>query len=308
VTATVVDWGRCAASGERLPRGVRIALLLAPSLAVVVVLFLGGLGLGVAQSLGYQPFLPGWRWSLDAYRAVWHDPAVRSSFALTLRVALVSTFAATVLGVSGALLVHRLPRGRKVAGFLFGSTLAVPHLVGALTMLLLLGQSGLLSRFAHAAGLTATPAEFPPLTADAFGWGIVAEYTWKEAPFVGVVVLTALGRGIDELTAAASTLGAGPWQRLLHVTAPLITPAVAATSLLVLAFTFGSYEVPALLGQPYPATLPVVALQYQQDVDLNARPQALALATAIAISVSVLTVLYLAVVKRVAGRPRTRAS
>lgn len=293
-TQSVAAPGRRPVLSWRLPRGVRIALLLAPAATVVGVLFVGGLGLGLLQSLGYQPYLPDWHWSVDAYTALWHDPAVRASVPLTLRVSLLSTLLATVLGVAVALLVHHLDRGRRFVAGVLSSTLAVPHLVGALTMVLLLGQSGLLSRLSHALGLTSAPAQFPALTADGVGWGIIAEYTWRETPFIAVVVLAALASGVDELHAAARTLRAGPWQRFRHVTAPLITPAVTGSSLLVLAFALGSYEVPAVLGRPYPATLPVVALQYQRDVDLAARPQAVALTMVLALLVVVVGTAYTA--------------
>lgn len=287
-----------------LPRPARIGLLLAPALTVVGLLFLGGFALGVAQSLGYQPFLDGWAWSLDAYRGAWEDPAVRASVALTLRVSLISTAAATALGVGAALLIHSTGRGRRLLAGVFASPLPVPHLVGALAMLLLLSQSGLLSRLSHATGLTDTPGDFPALTADGFGAAIIAEYVWKETPFVGVVVLAALSAGVDELDTAARTLGAGAWQRLRHVVLPLIAPSVAATSVLVFAFTFGSYEVPLLLGGPFPAALPVVALQYHQDVDLASRPEAMAISVVIAVLVSALVVLYMATVDRFVRRAR----
>jgi putative spermidine/putrescine transport system permease protein len=171
-------------------------------------------------------------------------------------------------------------------------------------MLLLLSQSGLLSRVTHAVGVTGTPAEFPALTADGFGVAIIAEYVWKETPFVGVVVLAALSAGVDELEDAARTLGAGGLQRLRHVVLPLIAPSVAATSVLVFAFTFGSYEVPFLLCGPFPAALPVVALQYHQDVDLAARPEAMAISVVIAVLVAALVVVYLATVDRFVRRVR----
>ncbi len=282
----------------RVPRWVTISLLLAPALTVVGLLFVGGLAFGVAQSFGYLPFLDGWTWSLDAYRALWGDPAVRASFALTFRLALISTALATALGVAAALLIHRSRRGRRLMTSIFSFPLPVPHLVGAVAMLLLLSQSGLLSRLGHAAGLTDTPAGFPSLTSDAFGWGIIIEYVWKETPFIGVVVLSALSGGLAELEEVARTLGARPWQRFRRVVLPLITPSVAATSLLVFAFTFGSYEVPFLLGRPFPAALPVVALQYYQDPDLTSRPQAMAVAVLIAVLVGLLVAVYLTLLNR----------
>lgn len=283
---------------SRLPRGLRIALLLAPALTVVVVLFGGGFAQAVAQSVGYQPFLPARGPSLDAYRTVWADPAVRASVGITLRVAAVSTLAAAVLGVAAALVVRSLGRSRRAFAALLQVTLPLPHAVAALAMILLLSQSGALSRAAAGLGWVEAPAEFPVLTQDAFGWGIIASYVWKEAPFVAVVVLAALSSGVAELEDAARALGAGAWQRLRHVLVPVLAPALGAASVLVFAFTLGSYEVPYLLGRPFPAPLPVVAYQQFRDPDLAARPLAMAIAVLTTLLVGACAVAYLALSDR----------
>ncbi len=282
----------------RIPRGLRIALLLTPALTIVVVGFGGGLAQAVTQSLGYQPFLPARELSLDAYRALWADPAVRASVGITVRVALLSTTAAAVLGVAAALLVRSLGRASKPFAALLQVTLPLPHAVAALAMILLLGQSGALSRVAAGVGLIDVPAAFPALTQDAFGWGIIASYVWKEAPFVAVVVLAVLSSGVADLEDAARALGAGGWQRLRHVLLPVISPAVAAASVLVFAFTLGSYEVPFLLGRSFPATLPVVAYQQFRDPDLAARPLAMAIAVVTALLVGACAFAYLALTDR----------
>lgn len=289
-----------------VPRALRIALLLTPALLVVVVLFGGGLAQAVAQSLGHQPFLPGGDLSLDAYRALWTDPAVRASIGITLRVALVSTAAAAVLGTAAALLVRSLGRHRRGFAALLQVTLPLPHAVAALAMILLLGQSGALSRVAAGLGLIDAPSGFPALTQDAFGWGIIASYVWKEAPFVAVVVLAALSSGVSELEDAARALGATAAQRLRHVLAPVLAPAVAGASVLVFAFTLGSYEVPFLLGRPFPATLPVVAYQRFRDPDLAARPLAMAIAVLTALLVGACAVAYLSLSDRLRRRTPRR--
>ena len=286
----------------RLPRAARIGLLLTPALLVVAVFFLAGVAQTVAQSFGYQPYLPGARLSAAAYTALWTDPAVRASLVLTARVAVVSTIAAAVLAVSAALLIRRLGRARTRVTAVFQANLAVPHLVGALCMMLLLSQSGLLSRLTHAAGLTASPRGFPAVTGDSFGWAIIAEYVWKETPFLTVIVLATLTRGVSDLEAAARSLGAAGWQRLTHVTLPILTPSLAAGSVLVFAFAAGSYEVPYLLGRPYPATLPVVALQYYNATDLTARPEAMAVAVLIAVSTAIIVAAYLTLIARLSRR------
>lgn len=286
----------------QLPRSVRIGLLLAPALLVVGVFFLGGVAQAVAQSFGYQPYLPGARLSTAAYTTLWTDPAVHASLALTARVAVVSTVAAAALAVAAALLIRRLGRSRSWATGVFQANLAVPHLVGALCMMLLLSQSGLLSRLSHALGLTTSPTAFPALTGDSFGWSIIAEYVWKETPFLTVIILATLTRGVSDLENAARSLGAGRRQRLTHVTLPILAPPLAAGSILVFAFAAGSYEVPYLLGRPYPATLPVVALQYYNATDLTSRPEAMAVAVLIAVSSAIIVAAYLTLIARLSRR------
>ncbi|MDQ6839679.1 MAG: ABC transporter permease subunit [Actinomycetota bacterium] len=288
--------------GRRVPRGLRIWLLLSPAVAVVVVLFLGGLGLGVVQSFGYLPLIGDSRWTLDAYAAIRHDPAVRASLVLTLRTAVLATAISATLGVAGALTVRATRRGQRLASLLFQYNLSVPHSVGALCMLLLLQQSGLVARLATSLGLIDGRQSFPVVVHDRFGWGIIAELVWKETPFIGVVVLAALSSGVQELEEAARTLGAGAWQRIRLVVLPLVTPGLAATSIIVFAFSFGSYEVPFLLGRPFPATLPVVSYQYYRDTDLNGRPQAMAISVVIALFVGILVIGYSAALDRLVRR------
>lgn len=285
----------------RLPEQVRVALLLAPALLVVGVFFVGGLAQGVLQSLGRQPFVGDSTWSLEAYRSVLADPAFTASLWITVRVAVVSTLLATVLGVTFALVVRRLGGRRAMTG-LFQSTLAVPHLVGALSIALLLSPSGLLSRVAASVGLVDDAQDVPAVTGDAFGWGIIAEYAWKETPFIAVVTLAALTPQVRDLEDVARTLGAGVWQRLRSVTLPVLGPPVAAASVLVLAFAAASYEVPRLLGRPFPATLSVEALRRFRDPDLTARPEAMAIATVVAVLTAVAAVAYLRLIGRLSGR------
>ena len=294
-----------AARRRGLPQGLATLLLLAPALGVVLVLFGGGVVMGVLASLGYQPFLSGRELSLDAYRGLLDDVEVRRSLVLTFRIALLSTLVSAVLAVGAALLLRGTRRGRRAALLVFQLNLPVPHLVGAAAMLLLLGQSGLVSRLLFAVGLVDAPAAAPVLTNDAVGWAIMAEYVWKEVPFIGVVVLAALSGGVSDLEDAARSLGAGAWSRFRFVVLPHITPAVVSTSIIVFAFTFGSYEVPLLLGQPFPATLPVVAYQAYSDTDLTARPRAMAIAVLITFLVVLVVLAYSVLTERVL-RPAER--
>lgn len=266
--------------------------MLTPALAVVIVLFMGGLALGFLQSLNYMPLIGKNDLNLDAYVEILNDRVFWESLRLSLYIAFVSTAISIVLAVATALLIFHTQRGRRVTTFIYQFNLPIPHIVGAVAMLFLLAQGGLLSRITFALGLTDAPADFPGLTNDRGAVGIIAEYVWKETVFIGVVVLAALARGVAEYEDLARTLGAGRWKRFWHVILPLITPAIVSTSVIVFAFGFGAFEVPFLLGQPYPAALPVLAYRAYTDVDLNARSEAMAISVVIAVITAVAVFIY----------------
>jgi putative spermidine/putrescine transport system permease protein len=276
----------------RLPDWARPWVLLAPALAVVIVLFMGGLALGFLQSLNYMPIIGKYEANLDSYVEIFNDRVFWESLWLSIRIAFISTAISIVLAVATALLIYRTARGRRVTTFIYQFNLPIPHIVGAVAMLFLLAQGGLLSRITFALGLTDAPADFPPLTNDRGAVGIIAEYVWKETIFIGVVVLAALAHGVDDFEDLARTLGAGRWKRFWHVILPLITPAIVSTSVIVFAFGFGAFEVPFLLGQPYPSALPVLAYRAYTDVDLNARSEAMAISMVIAVIAAVAVFTY----------------
>ena len=118
-----------------------------------------------------------------------------------------------------------------------------------------------MARLSYAINLIETPAEFPELVFDRFAIGIIAEYVWKEIPFIGVVVLAILQSIGDDYEALAQTLGANRWQRFRYVLLPLIMPGVLSVSVIVLAFTFGAFEIPFILGQSFPQHLSVLAVR-----------------------------------------------
>ena len=108
----------------------------------------------------------------------------------------------------------------------------------------------------------------------------------------------------DEYEQAALTLGASWWQRLRHVTLPLAAPAAVSASLVVFAFIFGAFEVPFILGRPYPAMLSVVAQRRYLSTDLADRPGAVAVAVVIALVTALLVWAYLRLARALVGVER----
>ncbi len=282
----------------RLAPVARTWLLLSPAIFVIVVLFLGGVLFGLLQSLNYLPIIGQYDLNLDAYAQMLADPGFVPSLTLSLWVAFAATFLSAVLAIAAALFLRQTSVGQRAGTYLFQLNLAIPHIVGAVGILVLLAQSGLISRITHALGLTADPGSFPVIVNDRWGVGIIAEYVWKETVFIGVVVLATLVGATREYEDLARTLGAGRWDRFRFVILPFIMPGVLATSIIVFAFSFGSYEVPFLLGQPFPAMLPVTAYLKYTNVDLQARSEAQAINIFIAFVVIVLVLVYMRLTNR----------
>jgi len=279
---------------------LKIALLLAPAVGVIGVLFVGGLGVAFVQSLGYMPAIGMTEWSLDAYRQVLGDEDFLDSLLLTLYVSGVSTGLSTVLAVLAALALRR-SRGR-VSAVVFQLPITIPHLVAAVGIALVVAQTGLGARLAATLGLVGEPGDFPALLYDKYSVGVILTYVWKEVPFIALVVLASLRGVASELEEVARTLGAGAWQRFWYVVFPVISPSVVAASLLVFAFTFGAFEVPYLLGKSYPTMLPVMAYNEYREIDLAARPAAMAINVLIALITGAAAALYLRLARDLGGR------
>jgi putative spermidine/putrescine transport system permease protein len=275
---------------------LKIVLSLTPPLLIIGTLFFGGILYGFLQSLGYQPAIGKFDLNFDAYYNVMFSERYAKLFwsglALNLWVSFVSTFLAAVLALWGALSIRKTFFAKKICNFIFSLNLPMPHLVVAVGMIFVFSQSGLLARFFTQIGFIASPSEFPILVKDKYGFGIILAYVWKEAAFFFIIlmsVLQSLGENFEEL---AQSLGANKWQRFRYVILPLVMPNLFSASIIVFAFSFGAYEVPAILGVNYPQMLPVMALDFFLNPDLNARSEGMALSMIIAMIVMILVVIY----------------
>lgn len=276
----------------RLVEKLRVPMMLFPSIAILVILFGGGLLVGVGQSFGYFPVIGLEDFTFAYYADILTDSGFYESLWLTFRIALISTFLSCVLAVACALVLREKFRGSRFMTFLFQVPIPIPHLVAAAGIVLLVGQSGMLSRLSVALGLTQTPGDFPPIVYDRAGIAIILTFLWKEVPFIGIVVLAVLQGIGPQYEEIAQTLGANRWQRFRYVLLPLMLPGLLSTSIIVFAYVFANYEIPFLLGVKHPQTLPVMAFENYRDPDLALRPQAMAVSVVLAIIAIVLLVAY----------------
>ena len=258
------------------PGFMSTSLLVGPALLVVLVLFGGGLALGLIQSLTQLPTTGIDSLTFEHFANVLSDPDFLNSLMLTLYISATSTAIAAALSIILALVLVSLLEKYRLVHFIFQIPLTVPHLVIAVAVVFMLSPTGFFSRLAIKFGLIESSAAFPLLINDRWGVGIIMAYVWKEIPFITLMILSVLRHTGVELLEVGRTLKAGPWQRFRYIILPTISPSLGAACLIVFAYTFGAFEIPFILGQTYPMMLPVWAYKNYSDVDLLARPEGIA--------------------------------
>jgi len=196
----------------------------------------------------------------------------------SLWVGIITTLVSALIAAGLALIFRTSDRLGRWGRTLAVLPLPVPHLVGAVAALLILGQSGFLARIAFALGWIGGPADMTVLVYDRAGIGMITALLWKEVPFLFLVASSVLSTRGEALEATARRLGAGRWETLRRITWPTLWRGMLPACVAVFTFVVGSWEVAALLAPSDPLALPLLTFERYVDSDLSRRPDAFVLA------------------------------
>lgn len=221
---------------RRLPLLAAVALLLVWPLVMLV---LGGFHDGT-------PFRPG-TWSLEAWRSTLQAPGTLTAVANSVRIATVSTLAATLLAAALAFVSERTDtpfRGAILPAMLL--VFITPGVFYAIAFTLLANPytGALNDLLRHAFGL-----EAPWL--DAEGWGgIYAVLTLKKCAVTYLFLRGAFGALDASHDEAAYICGAGPLRTFFGINLPSLAPAVTSVVLLGLIAGLQAFDPILVLGAP----------------------------------------------------------
>lgn len=255
----------------RTPSTRAVPLLLAAVLLGVPIA--AGVGYLVAGALG----LAG-RSTPGAAGRVLADAAVWRSVFLSLWIAVAGTTIALAGAVVAALLFGGAAWMDRAARTVSALPLPVPTVAAAVGILLLLSESGWISRVAAQVQLTAVPADFPALVTDPWAIGVIAAVVWKELPFLLLVALSLQSLRGAALTDAARTLGASRAQVLRRITLPLLLRGMAPSVIAVFVFVLGSLELPLVLAPSAPLVLPMLIQERRQALGAESHGEAYVIA------------------------------
>jgi multiple sugar transport system permease protein len=159
------------------------------------------------------------------YAKMGGDPRFWNSLSLTLVYTASTVVLQVTVGLALALLVLRIPRGQAVARIaaILPIVLA-PVVVGLFWRTLVLSPDvGLVDVVTRALGLGSHNWLGDPQLALV---SVIAIHTWQWTPFAFLVILASLSSLPPDVFEAARIDRAGPWQRFVHITLPLIRPAI----------------------------------------------------------------------------------
>jgi len=218
-------------------------------------------------------------WSLRWYAALIDDSAMLEALWTSLRIAVTSATAATVLGTLAALSLTRYRRfaGRTLFSGMVYAPLVMPEVITGLSLLLL----------------------FVALGIDRGFWTVSIAHTTLTMCFVTVIVQSRLATFERSLEEAAMDLGATPLATFRLVTLPLIAPAIAAGWMLAFTLSLDDLVIASFTTGPGATTLPI---RIYSEVRLGVKPEINAICTLLIAAVTIGIVTASLIGKRRAAR------
>jgi mannopine transport system permease protein len=227
--------------------GAVVIFLILPTLVVIPVSF------GSASYIQFPPRGFTLKWYLDFFR----DPDWMAATWFSLKIAVSTTIAATVIGTLGALAMvrGRLP-GKEFVQVLTLSPMVVPHIVMAVAIYLVFAPIGLTGNF----------------------FGFLLAHTMLSVPYVVITVSAVLQRFDSTLELAALNCGATRTQAFFWIVLPNILPGVAAGAVFAFLASFDEATVAFFISDVGGKT---ITRKMFEDIDFNLTPVIAAVSTVI---------------------------
>jgi iron(III) transport system permease protein len=187
----------------------------------------------------------GQSFTLANYAKMLGRPFYRAAIVNTLSIGAAATLITTALAVPLAFALARLPIPGKAAILaLAAMPLVLPSFVSAYAIVLLLGNSGIVTQWLRGIGID---------IGSIYGAvGIVLVYTLTLYPYVLLPTVAAFKAVDVSMEEAAQGLGSSPARTVATVILPIVLPAILAGGLLVFIETLENFGVPFVLAEDIP--------------------------------------------------------
>ena len=204
-----------------------------------------------------------------------------------------STVFSTLTGLAIALLLDCKFRGRGPLRALVIFPYIVPTIVVAFIWKFIFSGRGILNEFLTFVGLQGMSV--PWLGDQRFAMlTVIAISAWTWFPFAAITLLAGIQNLPDNIYEAGALDGAGPVSRFIHLTLPLLTPALMVVVLIRAIWSFRNYDLVWLLtgGGPIGATEVLPILAYREAFGLFRMGHAAAVSVSLMVFVTILAAIH----------------
>ncbi len=199
---------------------------LAPGASIYLIFFALPFFVGLYFSFFRWDFFSAEFIALENYRSILSNPDLRIAIGNTLYFAGLTTVLKVGLGLALAIFLNRSLRTKNfLRSIYYLPAILNVVAVGIVFSAILHPTLGLLNRFLHAVGLSAWALHWLTDRAIAMTSLSVIE-VWQWVGFTMVILLAGLQTISREYYEAAALDGASPWHKFVHITLPLIMPAL----------------------------------------------------------------------------------
>lgn len=273
-------------------------ILLAP-VAIILISIMGfGIANCVMQSLGYMPYIGAENISFRFYKEVIRDSVFLESLIFSLKTSFISSTVAVFIGV---ILAYFLSQEKlsKIKESLLNLPVIIPHIVVVMLMITIFSQSGIISRILYSLNIISDSSQFMSLVSDKNGVGVILVYLWKGIPFTIITAYNILKNISNNLEKVAINLGASKLQCFRYIILPLASPTIISSFIILFAFSFGSFEVPFLIGPTRPKALSVSAYTSYISSDLSQRSYAMVINVILSSLSFILLIVYNKILEKI---------
>ncbi len=267
-------------------RKYKIVMGLAPMLVLYGWLIIGGMMNIVVESLGYIPNLGFRKFSLAAYRNILLMDGLLADLAFSIYVSILATTISIIFGVVIAyyLATTQWKVIKTIMTAILRLGMILPYLYMVFLVVLTLGRTGILSRILLFLNLIDTMEQMPSIIFSTWGIGIILTFIAKGIPFVTLFTVNVMSNINTTYKDMAKVLGCNRMNLFLRLYVPMSKDVIVWTSAVLLAFSFGSFEVPFILSSLRPTTMSVRLFSVYSSPSISMIP------TTMAITVMMLTV------------------
>lgn len=215
---------------------------------VIAALALVALPLAMTFALSFQPFSSGGGvgsgLTIENYIQVATDDYYLTIFLRTLKLALLVTAVAVLIGVPEAYVLSRLSPGMRALSLVIVlGPLLISVVVRTLGWSILFGNNGIINNALLASGLISEPIR---LMFSFTGMAIALVHVL--VPFMVLSVWASLQKLDPATEQAAESLGAGPLTIMTQIVLPQVLPGVLSGGLIVFALAASAFATPAIIG------------------------------------------------------------